>query len=204
MAWADDERTRPRHVLDAGHVKEPDEIGPGHRAHEPAQGRVDHLDARRVAMRRRILSTTWSTVELVGVDDDGVGRRPQWGDRALGVDAVARLHLFAHRLLVHRLAAPFVLRGAPTHLLLEARGEEELVIGVRENDGADVATRHHHAALSEAPLLRDQRLTHARDRRDARQRIHVIGVKDALGELDAVGPNPFAVDLQLGRFSRAR
>src|SRR5216684_434518 len=81
-------------------------------------------------------------VQMVGVDRDRVWRRTQRRHRALRVDAVARLDLFAHCLLVHALTASFELRGSAPYLLVQAGGEKELVLCIRKDDGADVAPRH--------------------------------------------------------------
>src|SRR5665213_3619246 len=75
--------------------------------------------------------------QVIGVDDDGIARGPQWGHCAFGIDTVAGRHLLAHGVLIYVLAALFVLRSATPHLLLEARGEEEFAISVGEHNGAD-------------------------------------------------------------------
>ena len=68
------------------------------------------------------------------------------------------------------------------------------MIGVGKYDGADIPTGHHHTRLAHVSLLRDERVAHARDRRDDRQRIRVVGVVDALRKLGAVSPHALAFD----------
>ena len=68
------------------------------------------------------------------------------------------------------------------------------MIGAGEDDRADVATGHHNTRLTHVSLLRDERLAHAGDRRDDRQRVRVVGVVDALSKLGAISPHPLAFD----------
>src|SRR6185295_18803920 len=77
-------------------------------------------------------------IELVGLDHNSILRRTQWSDGTLRVDAVSLFDLSSHGSLVRVLAPPLVLSRPPADLLVEARGQEELVIGVGEHDGADV------------------------------------------------------------------
>src|SRR5438046_1747720 len=102
--------------------------------------------------------------EVVGVDDDRVLRGLQGCYGALGVDSIPQLHLSAHGLLVDRLTAALVLSGAPAHLLREAGGEEELVVGIGEDHRADVAAGHDHSLIAHSPLLVDERLADPRSR----------------------------------------
>src|SRR5256885_7889610 len=97
-------------------------------------------------------------------------------------------------LLADRLSTPLVLGSAAPHLLGQARRQEELVVGIRKHDGADVAAGHDDAVLAHLPLLRDQSLAHARRGRDHRQGVREVGVVDALRELLAVRPHPLALD----------
>src|SRR5690348_1481738 len=143
-------------------------------------------------------------IQVVGVDDHRVVRRTQWRDRTLGIDAIPKLDLPAHRLLVDALATPLVLSRAAPHLLVEARHEEELVVGVGKHDGADVASGHDNAIPGHLPLLLDQRPADTRGRRHHRQRVGVVRVVDALGELVAVGPHTLAVDADLRRLGQPR
>src|SRR5258708_20134478 len=89
MTWADEDRPGSRHVLNAHHAKESDQVSAGHRAHEPAQGDVDHLAGRRTRMCRRMLSTTSSTVRssVSMTTASGAGRR---GATARSVSTLSR------------------------------------------------------------------------------------------------------------------
>src|SRR5207245_5734935 len=102
-------------------------------------------------------------VQVVRVDDHSVTGRFERRDRALRVDSVPELDLSAHCLLVNSFAAAFELRGATPHLLVEARDQEELVVGLGEDNRADIAPRHDDALLPHAPLLRPERLAPATD-----------------------------------------
>src|SRR6266480_5973629 len=138
-------------------------------------------------------------VEVVCVDDDRVGRRPERRDRAIRVDTVAQLDLLAHRILVHPLATPLVLRRATADLLVQAGDKEELELGVGEDDGPDVATRHDHTRPGHLALLLDQRLAHTSDRGDHGKGVGVVGVVDAVGQLGPIRPNPLALHADDGR-----
>src|SRR2546422_6968639 len=81
-------------------------------------------------------------IELVSVDDDRVRRRAKRSNGAIRVDAIPLLDLCAHGLLVDVLATPLVLGRSAPNLFFEAGGQEELVVDVREYDGADVPAGH--------------------------------------------------------------
>src|SRR6266567_2099595 len=136
---------------------------------------------------------------MVGVDDDGVRRRTQGRHRALGVEPITGLNLATHHLGIDALAAALVLSRTPANLLVQARDEEELVVGVGEDDRPDVPARHHHAIVAKLPLLRDQRLANARHGRYAGQGLGEVGVVDTLGQLHPVRPYAIAVHCHVHR-----
>src|SRR5438270_13267399 len=122
-------------------------------------------------------------VEIVGIDDDRVWRRPQRGDGSFGVDTISCLHLSPHRFGVDALSAPLELSRTASHLLIEARGQEEFVVRVWKHDGPDVSARHHDAIARRLSLLLDQGLAHPWDGGYPRQRLREVGVVDAVREV---------------------
>src|SRR5262245_31935081 len=132
--------------------------------------------------------------EGAGVEDARIGRRPQRRVAARAVAAVAGLDLAGQGGLVHRLAPPAKLQGAPPRPHARIGGQVELDLGVREDDGPDVAALHHHPAGSaELPLERDQVLPHHRTGRDARREFPGVGAADRCGEIDPVDGQPCAL-----------
>src|SRR5438874_10290023 len=98
---------------------------------------------------------------MVCIDDHRILGRAERSDRTVGIDLVAKLDLLAHCLVIDRLAATLVLGCTPADLLIEARDEEELAVGIGEDDRADVAARHHDAPLPHLSLLLYQGFAHA-------------------------------------------
>ena len=129
-----------------------------------------------------------------------MSRLRERGDAARGVGLVSGRQVLRHMRDVARAAARMRrVRGAAARPFLLRRIEVDLEFGLREDDRADVAAFHHHAALgAERALARHEHVAHRGIARHERGRFVHVGCTDGRGDVVAVDRDDAVAQVEPG------